>query len=87
MRLIDADALIEHAYWECFDNPDDDYQYVLKSDIDDAPTVDAVEVVRCGECIYYEEAEADAKVGTCLLTMAGAETNGFCSWGEREEVT
>lgn len=38
MRAIDADAL--EAYWECFDDPDLDYQYVFKSDIDAAPTIE-----------------------------------------------
>lgn len=40
MRLIDADALETH--WECFADPDLDYEYVLKVDIDNAPTIDPV---------------------------------------------
>ena len=40
MRLIDADALIKEA------NADGAYGYV------DAATVDAVEVVRCKDCIH-----------------------------------
>ena len=50
MRLIDADALIEEALTEGA------YGYVDAKQIADAPTVDAVEVVRCKDCIYsYEE--------------------------------
>ena len=50
MRLIDADALIEDALTEGA------YGYVDAKQIADAPTVDAVEVVRCKDCIYsYEE--------------------------------
>ena len=41
MRLIDADALETRAHWECFENSDDDYEYVLKADIDLAPTIEA----------------------------------------------
>lgn len=52
MRIIDADALKEKSYWECYSDPDDDYEYVLVTDIDREPTIDAVPVVRCKDCIY-----------------------------------
>ena len=51
MRLIDADKLERQEYWgneRCFD-------YVDAEDIDNAPTVDAVEVVRCKDCIWCED--------------------------------
>lgn len=41
MRLIDADELRKHAFWECYDNPDYDYQYVTIDQINYAPTIDA----------------------------------------------
>ena len=40
-----------------------------------------IEIVRCKDCKYYEE--TDSRVGTCLLTISGAEVDGFCAWGER----
>ena len=43
-RLIDANALIKEA------NADGAYGYVDAKQIADAPTVDAVEVVRCKDC-------------------------------------
>ena len=46
MRLIDADALIKEA------NADGAYGYVDAWQIADAATVDAVEVVRCKDCIH-----------------------------------
>ena len=46
MRLIDADALIKEA------NADGAYGYVDAKQIADAPTVDAVPVVRCKDCIH-----------------------------------
>ncbi len=50
MRLIDADSLIKEA---CAEGA---YGYVDAKQIADAPTVDAVPVVRCKDCIYsYEE--------------------------------
>ena len=46
MRLIDADALKDKSYWECYSDPDDDYEYVLVTDIDRAPTIEAEPVRR-----------------------------------------
>ena len=71
MRLIDADALMEKA------NSDGAYGYVDAKQISEAPTVDAVPVVRCRECKY--------------LGFCGDATNlevmgfyGYCSRGERK---
>ena len=50
MRLIDADALIEEALTEGA------YGYVDAKQIASAPSIDAVPVVRCKDCIYsYEQ--------------------------------
>ena len=72
MRLIDADVLIEKA------NSDGAYGYVDAKQISEAPTVDAVSVVRCRECKH--------------LGFCGDATNlevmgfyGYCSRGERKE--
>ena len=82
MRLIDADALKEQAYtsWECKSQP---CQVVDVQDIDNAPTVDAVPVVRCSDCKYYDE-----KDHNCLDEMGYARRwmpTDFCSFGERRE--
>ena len=45
------------------------------------PSADAVPVVRCKDCKYYEE--TNSRIGTCLLTISGAEVDGYCAWGER----
>ena len=61
MRLIDADKL-----------PLD----IEHEDIDDAPTIDAVEVVRCKDCKFYYANGGD----TCIT-----EPDWFCADGERKE--
>lgn len=81
MRLIDADALIKEA------NADGAYGYVDAKQIADAPTVDAVEVVRCRECKFgsWDSETDDAMV--CVRTSDGfwRSGNDFCSRGERKE--
>lgn len=45
----------------------------------DAPTVDAVEVVRCKDCKYWE----DGYLGYCTQIHTAMEYDAFCSNGER----
>lgn len=77
-RLIDADKLERQEYWgneRCFD-------YVDAEDIDNAPTVDAVEVVRCKDCKYNRGSKK------CLNPdsfFAVSKDDDFCSYGERKD--
>lgn len=62
MRLIDAYALSRAMYHEAFET-DSDWQRwdsglwirykMFENALKNAPTIDAVPVVRCGECKYY----------------------------------
>ena len=62
MRLIDADALPRHGqrgglvHWK---------------DIENAPTIDAVEVVRCKHCRRW---------------LNGDDTYGTCQWNEYQTL-
>ena len=74
MRLIDADALIKEA------NEEGAYGYVDAKQIADAPTVAAVEVVRCRDCKHYD--------GKWLCKISGVPSRkpcDFCSHGERKD--
>ena len=93
MRLIDADALqnillpittaLEHEYGSLGGAVSGCMKH-----IDNAPTVDAVPVVRCEKCVHYE-------MGVCLkIYDDGAASryawqerkpDDFCSHGERKE--
>lgn len=89
-RLIDADKLEKQEYWgneRCFD-------YVDAEDIDNAPTVDAVPVVRCKGCKHYR----NYPNGLCYLhtepktnarghsgNAVCVEPEDFCSYGERKD--
>ena len=74
MGLIDADKLERQEYWgneRCFD-------YVDADDIDNAPTVDAVPVVRCKDCKHEFG-------GSCILCgFQKRKPEDFCSYGERK---
>ena len=50
----------------------------------EAPTVDAVEVVRCRECKYHEETSVTEYEHCCLLSKT-VRYNDFCPYGDRKE--
>ena len=81
MRLIDADLLSEAIY----DNVPAPYEEAVwakedcLTEIDVAPTVDAVPVVRCRECVLH----GDCVTENAFL-LVGIE-NPFCCVGKRKE--
>ena len=77
-RLIDANALITE-----YDRVHIGEPGKARKLMEDAPTVDAVEVVRCRECKYHEDTLVIGFEHCCLydLTM---RYNDFCSYGKRD---
>ena len=77
-RLIDYYYLAEKI--ECPGEP-----LVYWHDIEAAPTVDAVEVVRCRECKHCdpENYHCDHPMGTAAPLRR--KPDDFCSYGERKE--
>lgn len=86
-RPIDADALMEKAWWASA------YDVVDKDDIIDAPTIDAVPVVRCRECAHYKICDEweNGKQMLCEIHhhsyLDHDGDNHFCSWGQRKIET
>lgn len=89
MRLIDADALIEDIKTKLWDWDTVDgitSSTVLKqtiTDIDNAPTIDAVPVVRCKDCKHWYN-DGDA-ITWCNLSKWACGGNGFCLYAERKD--
>lgn len=92
-RLIDANALLEKL-------KKTSRYFTVKFDIEEAPTVDAVEVVRCRDCKYWGDEDgklqdsdgvlfARCKVHNYLIdgrhTGWCPSENDFCSYGEPKE--
>ena len=78
-RLIDYYYLAEKI--ECPGEP-----LVYWCDIEAAPTVDAVEVVRCKDCKYWQDNNGGYPNDECR--WGNGETpdpDDFCSYGERKE--
>ena len=83
-RLIDANKL-----WNALPADDGLLMYQVKRAIRDAPTVDAVEVVRCKDCKHYsfipELDDAPKCTKLCGLHSKAhkPKPDDFCSHGER----
>ena len=75
MRLIDADALIEEALTEGA------YGYVDAKQIADAPTIDAVPVVRCKDCAVPH----NKYTGCPMLNGVVTPPDFYCPFGERKD--
>ena len=84
MRLIDADALgIGYANPLVFDKIDYAHGWNCAIEIlEKAPTIDAVPVIRCKNCKYYN-LQALACTHDNFNGTIGMD--GFCSYGERKE--
>lgn len=73
-RLIDANALRDDTYildsWDA---------KIVRAWLDDQPTVDAVEVVRCKDCQSFYNGYH------CMRMQVRVRSDHFCSYGERRE--
>ena len=83
-RLIDANALISYID-ECSQESRFRVYYgYAKSFIDDAPTVDAVEVVRCRECDHKTHDGSGRPYCWQLKMYLNKELDFFCKYGKRK---
>jgi hypothetical protein len=93
MRMIDADAFLmdsikEKQFFIYKEDALNDIFVVntvygdLKKALANTPTIDAVEVVRCKDCIKHY----DSKFGyvVCLWFNKTVRADGYCSYGERK---
>ena len=86
-RLIDA----EIAYDKIAEQETSYYMDMegVQAGLDETPTVDAVEVVRCGECENWQSGwkPSAAKDGTHFCAIVGICTRAdwYCADGERKD--
>ena len=89
MRLIDADALMEYADREFKNQKIDLFELgtlVYHLNMGVSPTVDAVQVVRCGECSHSEVCKMDdGDVRYCHIFEMQTEDDYYCADGESLE--
>ena len=91
MRLIDADRAIEIVRDKGIAHPNayhlTNYTTLI---LQEAPTVDAVEIVRCMDCKHYmpqkKSAHWENRANYCnRIVTIKVRPNDFCSYGERKD--
>ena len=78
MRLIDADALEPSEVYMNYGFT----RIVYMDDIDEMPTIDAVEVVRCKDCKYSKYKQGELR---CYIWSISSKTkeDGYCFCGAK----
>ena len=88
MRMIDADTAKQTYTADLFDT-EEDFERV--NDIFDyAPTVEAVVVTRCKDCVHWNDdpdtyGADDGPKGKCMKSFETMCADDFCSYGERKD--
>ena len=86
-RLIDADALIKYLD-SCIDQSTGILKFtceVIKCFVEQMRTVDAVEVVRCKDCMHMEHTPDGLRWCNVWGGINGMGDEGFCNYGERKD--
>nr|DAZ61084.1 MAG TPA: hypothetical protein [Caudoviricetes sp.] len=101
MKLIDSSEFIKNLtldtskgfYGEFMDGSEVAYtSREIDAAVENAPTISAVPVVRCRECIYYkicDEWETGKRMLCEIHHHSYLDHDGdehFCSWGQRREA-
>lgn len=94
MRPIDADAFLKDILTAgigktIIEYSESDIGYMIRK----RPTIDAVPVVRCRECVHWKPIGSKAGnsfsdmeyIGGCEFTKYCRRESDFCSYGERKE--
>ena len=84
--MIDADALLKQIADDSRGKEGwygDTWEFI--NTIKDAPTIDAVTVVRCKDCKCWvpEQCTGESKTGICKDKCALKRFDGYCFHGER----
>lgn len=87
MRLIDANALSESIKRGAGTNSQKFFADVC---VATAPTVDAIQVVRCKDCVHWDD-DPDTygsdygPKGKCMKSFETMCADDFCSYGEKKD--
>lgn len=90
-NLIDRDALLAVPHVRKVVEYDESGEFITfnavsEEDIEKAPVIDAVTVVRCGECIHSSRSPFGHPVlRWCPLRDSHRSPDWFCADGRREE--
>ena len=92
MRLIDANVFMESLYHEAFETDTDMQKWesgcwirykMVEVVMQEAPTVDAVPVIRCRDCAFSEESRSETGHRWCHKHIEYVPNDYYCAGGKR----
>ena len=87
MRLIDADflrGLVNAKLEEDWGFLPKKFLFGVRDLLDSTPTIDAVEVVRCENCDYWNRSNECFSYGMCTKVWMNRDATFYCKSGERK---
>lgn len=91
MRLIDADWVLTHI--KPYELSDEDWSVtggtairLIYNAINQAPTIDAVPIVRCKNCEYFGTNDENVPYCSNRFGLDDPEPNGFCNYNSEKNV-
>lgn len=91
MRLIDADWVLEHV--KPYELSDENWSVtggtairLIYNAINQAPTIDAVPIVRCKNCEYFGTNDENVPYCSNRFGLNDPEPNGFCNYKREKNV-
>lgn len=86
-EYIEREALLSHQYNKSWSREPQFAEMVVDvENIYDAPAADVVEVVRCGQCEYYQDNNGGYPHPECRwIPDETPDADDFCSYGRRRE--
>lgn len=85
MRLIDADDFLDLFYVMAI-GQDKLFIKAVEQVVSDTPTVDAVPVIRCKDCLFCRKYKYREDVCTCLKFGSGRNMYDYCSYAQIKEA-
>jgi hypothetical protein len=90
MRLIDANALPNYKFNVTIEVGEHkgpaEIRVAFWEDVKNAPTIDAVPVVRCRECKYAEKTVWSSGEMYCRVWKMNPRPDGFCHMGAKMDA-
>ena len=88
-KLIDADSFKKSVltdFWEnytqCHDTDQTSLMDMVMDNLDEQPTIDAVPVVRCRDCVHG--ININSIIACTEFCMVSHKPEDFCNYGERK---
>ena len=86
-RYIDAELIEKYISREEHNTPDEKWrpESEFAALVDNIPTADVVEVVRCKDCACFDRQRFSGDKGYCKRFRGGRNEMNYCDFGYREE--